>query len=248
MEEEQNAAPESSESSPAPVTEPAAEPAAAEPAAAEPAAPAAGPAAVEPATVAAAEPVADATPAAADDAIEAELHSSGPAFGVGSVIVHPSFGRGRIQGYDGRAYVILFKGGDLRTVSFDFAGMKAEERLGDPSMDLIKQAVQEVLTDYGWIDSGIELGSRWQGGAVVLEPGKTGTQAKEIPMDVFFKKIIGIREKLRVLEQKINNHKSLSEEEKVDLEGYITRCYGSLTTFNSLFADKSSYFKGSGKG
>jgi len=209
------------------------------------------PAPVDPAP---AEPSATGSPAPSEPAASApvvekeELHSGGPAFGVGSIILHPTFGRGRIQGYDGRAYIILFKGGDLRTVSFDFAGMKAEERLGDPKLDLIKQAVSEVLSDYGWIDSGIELGTRWQGGAVVLEPGKTGTQAKEIPMDVFFKKIIGIREKLRVLEQKINNHKSLSEEEKVELEGYITRCYGSLTTFNSLFADKSSYFKGSGKG
>lgn len=199
-----------------------------------------------PATDSPAPAPASAAEASPQDVIE-ELHRTGPAFGVGSIITHPSFGRGRIQGYEGRAYIILFKGGDLRTVSFDYAGMKAEEREGDPELDLIKEAVRDVLSDYGWIDSGIELGARWQGGAVVLEPGKTGTQAKEIPMDVFFKKIIGIREKLRVLEQKINNHKKLDEEDKVELQGYITRSYGSLTTFNSLFADKSSYFKGSGK-
>ena len=170
-----------------------------------------------------------------------------PQFGVGSRVVHPSFGVGRVQSYEGNSYVILFRGGDIKLVSFAFQGMHLEEASGDPELDRIRVVMEEVLSDYGWIDAGIELGARWQGGQVVLEPGKSDTQAKEIPMEMFFKKIIGIREKLRVLEQKINNHKSLDEAEKLELEGYITRCYGSLTTFNVLFANKELGFKGSGK-
>jgi len=79
-----------------------------------------------------------------------------------------------------------------------------------------------------------------------LLPGNDEVQEKEIPIEAFFKKIIGVREKLRVLEQKINNNKNLSGEEKLELQGYITRCYGSLTTFNVLFASRDSQFKGSG--
>ena len=109
-------------------------------------------------------------------------------------------------------------------------------------------AVAEVLGDYGWIETNFELGKRWLGGVVEILPGKEDTQAKEIPIEVLFKKIIGVREKLRVLEQKINNHTALDAADKADLQAYITRCYGSLTTFNSLFAEKDSYFVGSTSG
>jgi hypothetical protein len=108
--------------------------------------------------------------------------------------------------------------------------------------------MREVLGDYGWTDVDLEVGKRWIGGTLKLVPGKEDTQAKEIPIEVFIKKIIGVREKLRVLEQKINNNANLDAADKLEIQGYITRCYGSLTTFNALFADKSSYFVGSGSG
>lgn len=203
--------------------------------------------AVSPASEAAVESPAEAAPATESPDSAASTASSGPALGIGSIVRHPSFGLGRVLSYEGTSYVILFRG-ESKKISFDYMGMKVEEREGHPEMDQIKEAVREVLSDYGWIDTSLELSSRWQGGEVIFEPGKAGTQAKVIPIDQFFKKIIGVREKLRVLEQKINSHKSLGEEEKLELEGYITRCYGSLTTFNALFADKESYFKGTGKG
>ena len=87
---------------------------------------------------------------------------------------------------------------------------------------------------------------RWLGGTVTLTPGKEGVQSREIPIETFIKKIIGIREKLRVLEQKINNHPKLDSADKLELQAYLTRSYGSLTTFNALFADKASHFVGSG--
>lgn len=171
-----------------------------------------------------------------------------PRFGIGSIVNHVKFGRGRVLGYEGETYIVTFKGGDTALVAFSFEGMKEEERHGDPELDRVRQAVREVLGDFGWLEADLEMGARWKGGIVKLIPGRDGTQEKEIPVEQFFSKIIGIREKLRVLEQKINNHKSLAEAEKLELEGYITRCYGSLTTFNALFADKKSHFVGQKKG
>ncbi|HBQ15136.1 MAG TPA: hypothetical protein DEF51_29765 [Myxococcales bacterium] len=90
----------------------------------------------------------------------------------------------------------------------------------------------------------VQLGDRWHGGELVMKPGKEDTQDKSVPIEAFFKKIVGIRDKLRVLEQKVNGNKSLSDAEKVQLQQYITGCYGSLTTFNVLFKNKDDSFKG----
>ncbi len=170
-----------------------------------------------------------------------------PVFGLESMIKHPAFGQGRIVAYEGGDYVIIFKGGDVKRVAFTFTNMVAAGEAGDPELDRIKLAMREVLNDYGWLDADLELGSRWAGGHLTLVPGKEDTQSKEIPIEAFFQKIIGLREKLRVLEQKINNHPKLDEKDKIELEGYITRCYGSLTTFNVLFNSKRGQFKGQSK-
>lgn len=167
-----------------------------------------------------------------------------PRFGVGSLVRHAHFGSGRVMSYEGDAYVILFRGGETRRVAFTFEDMRAEAAAGDPDVERIKQAVREVLGDHGWIDVDLELGKRWVGGTLRLIPGKEGTQAKDVPLETFFKKIIGIRDRLRVLEQKLNGHPALTPEEKLELQGYISRCYGSLTTFNVLFGAAESQFKG----
>ena len=158
---------------------------------------------------------------------------------------HAHLGVGRIVGFEGEFYVIHFKG-DVRNVPFSYQEMKALETSEDPDLQRIKLAVKEVLGDYGWADINLEVHKRWIGGTLRLIPGKEETQAKEIPIEVFIKKIIGVREKLRVLEQKINNHPNLDAADKLDLQAYITRSYGSLTTFNALFSDKQSHFVGSG--
>lgn len=90
----------------------------------------------------------------------------------------------------------------------------------------------------------IPLSKRWEGGKMILQPGGD-TQAKEIPLEVFFKKLIGLRESFRVLEQKINNHPALPQEDKVTLQSYITKCYGSMTSFNILFKEDKDRFVGS---
>ena len=161
---------------------------------------------------------------------------------LGTLVKHRFEGVGRIVGYDPNFYLIYFKKG-VTKVPYSFKDMQVELN-DDREHHQLKSAMKEVLGDYGWIENDLELAKRWNDGKVVFQPGDN-TQPKEVPLDTFFKKIIGIREKLRVLEQKINNHPNLTSVEKIDLEGYITRCYGSLTTFNILFADKASNFKGS---
>jgi hypothetical protein len=146
--------------------------------------------------------------------------------------------------YEGDAYVILFRGGETRRVPFASGDVRVEAAVGDPELDRVKQAVREVLGDEGWLDVDLELGKRWVGGTLRLIPGKEGTQPKDVPLEMFFKKIVAVRDRLRVLEQKVNSHSTLAPEEKLELQGYISRCYGSLTTFNVLFGAVESQFKG----
>lgn len=110
--------------------------------------------------------------------------------------------------------------------------------------DTLRGIMKEVMADLLISNSTIKIGDRWEGGSLVLEPGRPGVAGKEIPIDAFFNKIVMVRDRLRVLEQKINANKTLSNAEKVDLQQYITRIYGSLTTFNVLFADQGDRFKG----
>jgi hypothetical protein len=106
----------------------------------------------------------------------------------------------------------------------------------------VKDAIEPALAD----DEPVELAGRWEGGKLEIWPRDPALGAKEIPIDAFFHKIVMLRDRLRVLEQQINGHAKLSDEDKVHLQQYITRCYGSLTTFNVLFRRKEDHFTGSG--
>ncbi len=117
------------------------------------------------------------------------------------------------------------------------------EDLLDMDAEEFRSVLREVIADELGIGE-VELGGRWQGGEIVMKPGKEGTQEKRVPLEAFFRKVVNLRDKLRVLEQKLNAHPKLSDEEKVQMQQYVTGCYGALTTFNVLFANRDDQFIG----
>ncbi len=114
----------------------------------------------------------------------------------------------------------------------------------ETSSDL-EQVLRKVIRDELGLTP-VTIADKWRGGTLVLQPGREGVQEKTIPLDVFFNKIVMVRNKLRVLEQHVNSSE-LPADVKIKLQGYITGCYGSLTSFNVLFADNNDQFKGAGK-
>ncbi len=126
--------------------------------------------------------------------------------------------------------------GDIHTFALerDIVEMDAEE---------FRKVLAEVIRDELGIGE-VDLAGKWDGGEMILKPARAGLQEKRIPLDVLFHKVIMIRERLRVLEQKINGHPRLGDDEKVQLQQYVTACYGSLTTFNVLFANREDQFVG----
>jgi hypothetical protein len=114
-------------------------------------------------------------------------------------------------------------------------------------MDVIEESLRNVIEEMNGIQYPVEMGEKWEGGTLDMIPGKDGLQSKQVPIETFFHKIVMMRDRLRVLEQNINSNKTLTDDEKINLQQYITRCYGSMTTFNVLFADKEDYFSGEKK-
>lgn len=115
----------------------------------------------------------------------------------------------------------------------------------DGTMDTqaLRALFEDVLRAEG-LTGETPIGKRWDGGTVILKPSDPTLQAKEIPIDAFFHKVVMVRDRLRVLEQKVNAHPKLTDAEKVEMQQYVSRCYGSLTTFNVLFRDKDDQFAG----
>jgi hypothetical protein len=122
----------------------------------------------------------------------------------------------------------------------------AREEIDAMEPDELVSALRDLLAAAGSVPE-TRIGAKWEGGALVLRPGRPGLQEKEVPIESFFKKIVMVRDRLRVLEQRVNASESLSDAEKLDLQQYITRCYGSLTTFNMLFDGREDWFVGEKK-
>lgn len=167
--------------------------------------------------------------------------------GIGSRVEHPQFGKGVIIQVRTDAWEITFIENGTRIIQRDFQGFRVMEAVETPSdmatFEKMEKSLIRVLRRFTDLQETIHLGHRWTGGRMVLYPGDTSLKEKEIPIDAFFHKIVMVRDRLRVMEQKVNAS-ALTDEEKVDIQQYITRIYGSLTTFNVLFKDKDDYFVG----
>jgi len=115
------------------------------------------------------------------------------------------------------------------------------EEILDMTREELVLAIREALQADA---SEVPLAPKWEGGTVLLKPRDPQLQPKEIPLDQLFHKVVMIRDRLRVLEQKINANEKFSDAEKVEMQAYLTKCYGSLTTFNVLFRDERDRFVG----
>jgi hypothetical protein len=169
---------------------------------------------------------------------------------IGMSVRHPQYGLGTVKTISEITADILFTDGK-RTVEPNAAGLEPAEPqatvsgLTLPLKQFVEQTLETAVAKLGLEkpDSIVEqLGLRWHGGKAVLHPADATLQTKEVPLEVFFHKIVMVRNNLRVLEQKINAHEKLSDGEKVEMQQYITRSYGSLTTFNVLFKEKEDQF------
>jgi hypothetical protein len=168
----------------------------------------------------------------------------------GMKVIHAHHGEGIVEKVSAGSAEIRF-GSVLRTIDPRLAEIKVPEptvKVGEaevPVKQLVESIVESTINRLGieQPDATVsELGPRWHNGKLVMHPSDPTLQTKEVPLETFFHKIVMVRNQLRVLEQKINAHEKLSDGEKVEMQQYITRCYGSLTTFNILFKEKEDQF------
>lgn len=168
---------------------------------------------------------------------------------IGARVKHPVFGIGIVTSMSVSTFNVFFKGEGDKEISRSFQGMELIEPAADApdnSLDIedVRKALRQVLADMNAISHPVELAPRWKGGKLIMKPANPELQSKEVPIETFFHKIVMMRDRLRVLEQNINSSDKLDDQDKVNLQQYITRAYGSMTTFNILFADKADYFSG----
>jgi len=169
--------------------------------------------------------------------------------GIGTRIKHPILGKGVVVETGTDTYSIYFNSAkEVKGISkdFEFEVMDATEGGGMEVVSLadVEMMINKVLDQRADIQTFVPLGNKWEKGILILKPSDESLKSKEIPMETFFHKIVMVRDRLRVMEQNINSHKVLSDEEKVHLQQYITRIYGSLTTFNVLFKESHHGFRG----
>jgi hypothetical protein len=167
--------------------------------------------------------------------------------GVGSRLKHPAYGDGVVIRLHPVAYEICFMLYGIKMVGKDYDKMEVIDAVPAEEAITFSEAEKSLLRILRTYLDGMEevpLGDRWKGGTMILQPEDRGLQAKEIAIETFFHKIVMLRDRLRVLEQRINSNAQLSDEEKINLQQYITKIYGSLTTFNALFKYKEQQFVG----
>ncbi len=168
--------------------------------------------------------------------------------GIGTRLQHTQFGPGVIVGVRYATYLISFINHGIKEI--DKTDTKLDEIIPENVTEEIEthsdieKSLLKILRLWGGLSENVPLGDRWQKGMMILQPADKSLRPKEIPIEDFFHKIVMLRDRLRVLEQNVNSSKNLTDEEKVNIQQYITRCYGSLTTFNVLFKNKEQWFVG----
>ncbi len=168
--------------------------------------------------------------------------------GIGSRVSHNKFGKGVIIGIHAMTYTVMFIEEGEKDLAKNDQDIMIIEKI-DPDEDGVslwdvEQMLMRILRKWSDVTELVQIGDRWRGGNMLLQPKDPGLAAKEVPIEQFFHKIVMLRDRLRVMEQKINASKGLDDGEKVDLQQYITRIYGTLTTFNVLFKHKEDNFVG----
>lgn len=172
---------------------------------------------------------------------------------VGTRVKHPVYGEGIVSRSHLTIYEIFFERGgkmELTKYNADIEVISSPDEKPRTGITLaeVEKAITYVLDKYQGLSYAAKIADKWKGGLIELKPANNDLQSKEIPIETFFHKIVMLRDRLRVLEQNINTHPKLDDDDRLQLQQYITRAYGSLTTFNILFADKDDYFKGQSKG
>ena len=168
--------------------------------------------------------------------------------GIGTRLQHTHFGPGVIVGIKYATYLIAFINTSIKEI--DKTDSQLEEIIPEnvsaeiETHSEVEMSLLKILRLWGGLTETVPLGDKWIKGILLLQPADKSLKPKEIPIEDFFHKIVMLRDRLRVLEQNINSSKTLNDEEKVNIQQYITRCYGSLTTFNVLFKNKEQYFVG----
>ncbi len=174
---------------------------------------------------------------------EQQLH-----LGIGTRLQHTQFGPGVIVGVRYATYLISFINHGIKEI--DKTEEKLEEIIAEnvtaevETVSAVEKSLLKILRQWSDVNEVVSLGDKWLGGSMLLQTADKTLKPKEIPIEDFFHKIVMLRDRLRVLEQNINSNKKLNDEEKVNIQQYITRCYGSLTTFNVLFKNKEQWFVG----
>jgi len=166
--------------------------------------------------------------------------------GVGSRVKHPAFEYGVVIRLTPIAYEICFMTHGIKLVGKEYDKLEIIEAIPTTESVTFNEAEKsliKILRTWSDITEKVELGDKWKGGTLELKPGDAIYKGKEMPIDTFFHKIVMVRDRLRVMEQRVNSS-DLSDEEKVNLQQYITRIYGSLTSFNILFKHKEDHFVG----
>src|SRR6476659_9953333 len=173
---------------------------------------------------------------------------------IGMKVRHPQYGIGTVRSLNDKTAEIEFDNAPrtIAPASSDLQPAEATATLNElemPLANLIRDTAHAMVEALGLEQKDViveGLATRWQRGTLVMQPAESSLQPKEVPLETFFHKIVMIRNNLRVLEQKVNASDKLSDADKFDMQQYITRCYGSLTTFNVLFKDKEDHFKTGG--